>query len=388
MKETARALGAEGKGILAADESIGTIGKRFSHHSIENNEMNRRKFRQMLLTAPDIEKYISGVILFEESLYQQCDDGTPFLKLLQQRGMQVGIKVDTGVVEIPGTCGETSTTGLDGLAQRCAAYYKLGARFAKWRAVLRIDERNGCPSALAIQDNAWCLARFAAVCQSQGLTPLIEPDILIDGSHSIERCSKVTERVLAAVFKALIDNHVSIEAIVLLPNMVRPGSESIQPFAPLDVAEYTVRTLMRVVPSGRNPSLLSTTIHHLCSCLNDLLSLWRTGDRRLFPFRSNVPRCHKAEDEATNHLRAIVRKAPQNRWATLSLHGLLTLCRTQSSALKAWGGEDQKLKAAAEVGEVITREWVDRSGRSSLSEPDTTRRQPRESDEAGEADSP
>ena len=131
MKETARALGAEGKGILAADESIGTIGKRFSHHGVENNDMNRRKFRQMLLMAPDIDKYISGVILFEESLYQQCDNGTPFVKVLQQRGIEVGIKVDTGVVEIPGTCGETSTTGLDGLAQRCASYQKLGARFAK-----------------------------------------------------------------------------------------------------------------------------------------------------------------------------------------------------------------------------------------------------------------
>ena len=186
LEATARAMVARGKGLLAADESTGTIGKRFATISVENVEENRRAYRELLFTSEGLQQYISGVIMFEETLSQSCADGTPFVKLLQSKGIIPGIKVDKGVVPLAGTQGDTYTAGLDGLGARCAAYYQKGARFAKWRAVLKMGANGELPSELSIQENAYGLARYAATCQENGLVPIVEPEILMDGAHGIE----------------------------------------------------------------------------------------------------------------------------------------------------------------------------------------------------------
>ncbi|EFA78442.1 fructose-bisphosphate aldolase [Heterostelium album PN500] len=246
---TAKAIVAPGKGILAADESTNTIGSRFQKINLENNEPNRRAYRDLLInTEGDINKFIGGVILFEETLYQNDEQGTPFPAILKKHGIITGIKVDKGTVVIPGTDGETATQGLDGLADRCKKYYEAGARFAKWRAVLKIDVPKALPSQLAITENAHTLARYAAICQENGLVPIVEPEILMDGTHSIEDSAVITERVLAAVFKALNDHHVMLEGALLKPNMVLNGTGNNAPATPTRVAELTVRTLQRTVP--------------------------------------------------------------------------------------------------------------------------------------------
>ncbi|GAM21360.1 hypothetical protein SAMD00019534_045350 [Acytostelium subglobosum LB1] len=247
---TAKAIVAPGKGILAADESTGTIGNRFQKINLENNEPNRRAYRDLLInTEGDINKFIGGVILYEETLYQKDDNGTPFPEILKKKGIITGIKVDKGTVQIPGAGeGETATQGLDGLADRCKKYYEAGARFAKWRAVLKIDVPKGLPSQLAITENAHTLARYAAICQENGLVPIVEPEILMDGTHTIEDSAVITEKVLAAVFKALNDHHILLEGALLKPNMVLNGTTNAQPAAPERVAELTVRTLQRTVP--------------------------------------------------------------------------------------------------------------------------------------------
>ncbi|XP_022856187.1 fructose-bisphosphate aldolase, cytoplasmic isozyme-like, partial [Olea europaea var. sylvestris] len=193
-------IGTPGKGILAADESTGTIGKRLASVNVENVETNRRALRELLFTTPGALQYLSGVILFEETLYQKTATGKPFVDVLKEGGVLPGIKVDKGTVELAGTNGETTTQGLDGLAQRCQQYYAAGARFAKWRAVLKIGPNE--PSQLAINENANGLARYAIICQENGLVPIVEPEILIDGPHDINKSADVTERVLAAVYKA------------------------------------------------------------------------------------------------------------------------------------------------------------------------------------------
>lgn len=237
-----------GKGILAADESTGTIGSRFQKITLENSEENRRAYRELLFgTQQDVNKYISGVILYDETFYQKTADGQLFTELLKSQGILPGIKVDKGTVVLPGTDGETATTGLDGLGERCKKYYEGGARFAKWRAVLKITA-NGCPSELSIQENAHTLARYAVICQENGLVPIVEPEVLMDGTHTIETSAAVTERVLAATFKALSDHHVLLEGILLKPNMVLSGTQSEKRAGPQQVAEYTVRTLQRTVP--------------------------------------------------------------------------------------------------------------------------------------------
>lgn len=240
-------IATEGKGILAADESTGTIGKRFAPIDVENTEENRQAYRQLLFTAPNLSDHISGVIMYEETLYQKADDGTPFVELLAKQGIAVGIKVDKGVVPIPGTDGETVTQGIDDLNARCAEYYKQGARFAKWRSVLHIKD-SGAPSELAIQQNAYVLARYAAICQANGLVPIVEPEVLMDGTHSLERSAIVTERVLAAVFKLLSDHHILLEGSLLKPNMVRPGASCEAPCSAEDIAAATVRVLQHTVP--------------------------------------------------------------------------------------------------------------------------------------------
>lgn len=192
-----------GKGILAADESTGTIGLRFKDINVENTVDNARAYRELLFTSAGIEEYISGVIMFEQTLDQATTDGKNFVDLLKSRGIYAGIKVDKGAVEIGGTNGEKATTGLDGLAQRCQGFYAKGCRFAKWRAILKIGD--GLPSELAVNETAHTLARYGSICQDNGLVPIIEPEILIDGDHDIDKCAEVSEHVFATVMKAMLD---------------------------------------------------------------------------------------------------------------------------------------------------------------------------------------
>jgi len=244
----AKAIVAPGKGILAADESNGTMGKRLATCGLENTEEHRRAYRQLLFTSDKAKfgKHISGVILFHETLYQKADDGTPFIDLIKNAGVIPGIKVDSGVKELFGSEGESTTQGLDNLDVRCAKYKADGCQFAKWRCVLKIGTNT--PSALAIAENANVLARYAATCQAAGLVPIVEPEVLCDGDHSLERCQKVTEKVLAAVYKALSDHHVYLEGTLLKPNMVTPGQACSQKASPQQVAEATVLAFSRTIP--------------------------------------------------------------------------------------------------------------------------------------------
>jgi len=248
LKTTAAALAVRGKGFLAADESTGTIGKRFSSIGVENTETNRRDYRELLFRSKGWGQYISGVILYEETLNQNAADGTPLIDLIKAEGVIPGIKVDKGVAPILGTDGETSTQGLDSLGTRTAEYYKKGARFAKWRGVLQIGPNT--PSELAIQENVRGLARYASICQENGLVPIVEPEVLMDGNHSIEVSAAVTERVWAAQIKALHDHKLLLEGLLLKPSMVLPGSENkpSSPITPETIAQYTIRTFLRTIP--------------------------------------------------------------------------------------------------------------------------------------------
>jgi fructose-bisphosphate aldolase class I len=248
LAETARALVADGKGILAADESSPTIKKRFDSIKIESTEENRRDYRHMLFTAPDVGKYISGVILFDETIRQNGADGTPLVKILQSNGVIPGIKVDKGAKPLAGHEGETVTEGLDGLRDRYEEYAKLGARFAKWRAVYRIGK--SIPSDACIDTNAHALARYAALAQEAGLVPIVEPEVLMDGDHTIDRCEEVTEAVLHAVFADLVTQGVSLEGMLLKPNMVLSGQDCGDQASVEEVALRTVRCFRRAVPAA------------------------------------------------------------------------------------------------------------------------------------------
>jgi fructose-bisphosphate aldolase, class I len=248
LSATARALVAKGRGILAADESTSTIKKRFDTIKLESTEENRRAYREMLFTAPGAEAYISGVIMYDETLRQKTKDGVPFPAYLAQHGMLPGIKVDMGAKPLAGFPGETITEGLDGLRERMAEYHKLGARFAKWRAV--IDIGSGIPSLYAIDANAEALARYATLCQEAGIVPIVEPEVLMDGDHTLARCEEVTNVVLDRVFEHLFAARVVLEGMVLKPNMVVAGKKSSQKASPEQVAEATIRTLKRQVPSA------------------------------------------------------------------------------------------------------------------------------------------
>jgi fructose-bisphosphate aldolase class I len=248
LEETARALVAPGKGILAADESTGTIKKRFDSIEVESTEENRRAYRELLFTTEGAGEFISGVILYDETIRQSTADGTPFATTLEQAGIIPGIKVDTGAKPLPLAPGETITEGLDGLRERLEEYRGLGARFAKWRAVLSIGD--GIPSDYAIWTNAHALARYAAHCQDAGLVPIVEPEVLMDGGHTIDTAFHVTARTLLAVFTELHDQRVAIEGILLKPNMVLPGYESADQVSDEEVAETTIRCFKRVVPAG------------------------------------------------------------------------------------------------------------------------------------------
>jgi fructose-bisphosphate aldolase, class I len=248
LESIARAMAAKNKGILAADESTGTIKKRFDSINLTSTEEARRTYREMLFTTPGAADYISGVIFYDETLRQKTKDGTPFAAYLTKAGIVPGIKVDTGAKPLAGYPNETITEGLDGLRERLAEYHKLGARFAKWRAV--IDIGNGFPTQFAIDANAHALARYAALCQEANIVPIVEPEVLMDGAHTLERCEEVTTATLKSVFEQLYSHRIHLEGIILKPNMVISGKKCPNRANAQQVAEATVRTLKRHVPSA------------------------------------------------------------------------------------------------------------------------------------------
>ena len=307
LEKTARAMVAPGKGILAADESTGTIKKRFDQIKLESTEENRRAYRELLFTAPGAADYISGVILYDETLRQKCADGTPFPAHLAGLGVVPGIKVDAGAKPLAGFPGETVTEGLDGLRERLAEYHGLGARFAKWRAV--IDIADGIPSRFAIKANAHALARYAALCQEAGIVPIVEPEVLMDGAHTIERCEEVTSATLQTVFDVLYAHRIHLEGIVLKPNMVIAGKKCSTQADPQQVAEATVRCLRRHVPASV-PGIA-------------FLSGGQT------------------EAQATEHL-SLMNAIGSMPWELSFSYGRAL----QASTLKAWGGQAAHVAAA------------------------------------------
>jgi len=254
-----------GKGILAMDESNATCGSRLEGVGVENTEENRRRYRELLITTPNLGEYIGGAILFEETLYQSCKDGTPFVDVLKSQGVYPGIKVDKGLRPLANSNGESWCQGLDGLAERAAEYYKQGARFCKWRSVVSIPAG---PSKIAVTDCAYGLARYAAICQNAGLVPIVEPEILLDGDHDIDRNFEVASMVWAETFKYLADNNVKFDRMLLKPSMVAPGADCPKKSNPQEVAEYTLRMLnSRVPPQTAGIMFLSGGLSELDSTL-------------------------------------------------------------------------------------------------------------------------
>jgi fructose-bisphosphate aldolase, class I len=245
---TAEEIVADNRGILAADESSGTIKKRFDSIGLESTEENRRSYRDMLFTTPGLEEWVSGVILFDETIRQSSSDGTPFPELLSGRGMIPGIKVDTGAKDLAGASGETVTEGLDGLRERLEEYRGLGARFAKWRAVITIGD--GIPTDYCLRTNAHALARYAALCQEQGLVPIVEPEVLMDADNDIETCYDATSRTLHHVFGELFEQRVDLRGMLLKPNMVISGKGSATQASAEEVAEWTIRCFREHVPAA------------------------------------------------------------------------------------------------------------------------------------------
>jgi len=313
LARVANSICAPGKGILAADESTGTIGKRFETIEVENTEENRRSYRELLFTTdPDILKTtLGGVIFFEETLDQRASDGRLFTEILAGLGIQVGIKVDKGLTIIPTTDGESSTLGLDGLAERCQEYAKKGATFAKWRAVLKIGPNE--PSELAIDENAHGLARYASICQANGLVPIVEPEILMDGSHDLDKAVSTTEKVLAAVYKKLHDHHIYLEGSLLKPNMVCPGVDCTKKYTPQDIAIATVTVLRRTVPAAV-PGIT-----------------FLSGGQ--------------SEEEATIHLNAMNQVPMIKPWALTFSYGRAL----QHSVLKTWRGCKDNVQSAKQA---------------------------------------
>jgi len=246
--DTANALVADDKGLLAMDESNPTCNKRFAKLGIPQTEETRRAYRELIVTTPGLEESISGAILYNETIRQQKKDGTLFVKVLTDAGIIPGIKVDTGAKDLAGHPGEKITEGLDGLRDRLAEYSQMGARFAKWRAVIAVGE--GIPSRGCIETNAHALARYAALCQEAGMVPVVEPEVLMDGQHTLERCCEVTEEVLKTVFSQLYIQGVTLEGMILKPNMVLPGSTCSKQEAVDEVADATERCLLRSVPAA------------------------------------------------------------------------------------------------------------------------------------------
>jgi len=275
LQATIEQLVQKGKGILAADESSPTIAKRFKSIGVESTLEHRRQYRSLILETPNLGNFISGIILFEETLGQQADDGTALPELAARQGVVPGIKVDKGKLALPGAPGDEITQGLDGLGERLEGYKEQGARFAKWRNVYHISPSN--PSPLAVDANAEMLARYAAICQAQGIVPIVEPEVLMDGDHTIERCAEVSEVVLHALFHALHRHRVVLEHALLKPSMVTPGKDHPVPVEPAQVAEETVRILRRTVPAalpsinflsgGQSPEEATANLNAM-NCLN------------------------------------------------------------------------------------------------------------------------
>ena len=307
LHETARALVAEGKGILAADESDSTIKKRFDTIGVESTEENRRAYRELLFITEGVEEYISGVILFDETIRQGASDGTPFPKLLESRGIIPGIKVDKGTKPLALAEGETITEGLDGLRERLAEYRELGARFTKWRATYSIGD--GIPSEYTVWTNAHALARYAALSQEAGLVPIVEPEVLMDGGHTIEESSKATGRVLQAVYTELHDQRLDLYGTLLKPNMVLSGYDASGRAGVDDVAEATLDVLYRHVPAAV-PGIV-------------FLSGGQT------------------DEDATAHLNAMNARGP-HPWELSFSYGRAL----QAPALKAWGGDPANVEEA------------------------------------------
>jgi fructose-bisphosphate aldolase, class I len=307
LESTAKALVAEGKGILAADESDGTIKKRFDSIGIESTEGNRRAYRDLLFTTDGVEDYISGVILFDETIRQSGVDGTPFPKLLESKGIIPGIKVDKGAKPLANSEDETITEGLDGLRERLEDYRGLGARFAKWRATYSITDH--LPSDYCIWTNAHALARYAALCQEAGLVPIVEPEVLMDGTHTIERAFSVTSRVLGAVYTELFDQKVRLEGTLLKPNMILTGYDASDHASPDDVAEWTLKCFHRHVPAAV-PGIV-----------------FLSGGQ--------------SDEDATANLNAMNKRGP-HPWQLSFSYGRAL----QAPALKAWGGKPDNVPAA------------------------------------------
>jgi len=249
LNKVATAMAAPGKGVLAADESSGTIKKRFDAIKVESTEESRRDYREMLFRSADaMKQYISGVILYDETIWQNAKDGTPLIKLIERSGAIPGIKVDEGTQALPGCPGELVTVGLDKLAERLKKYYERGARFAKWRAVIDIGQ--GVPTMTAIHVNAHALARYAALCQAAQIVPIVEPEVLMDGDHDIDRCYDVTQRVLNKTFQELRVQRVALEGMILKPNMAISGKKCAKQASVEEVAEKTIRLLKACVPAA------------------------------------------------------------------------------------------------------------------------------------------
>merc|ERR1719181_736488 len=265
LMETASKIASPGKGILAMDESNGTCGKRLDAIGVENTEDNRRAYRELLLTTKGLGEFIGGAILFEETLYQTCSDGRTMVETMNAEGVIPGIKVDKGLVPMTGTNGESWCQGLDGLADRCAEYYKQGARFCKWRSVVSIPAG---PSKIAVTDCAYGLARYAAICQNAGLVPIVEPEILLDGEHTLEETFEVASAVWAETFKYLADNDVMFDRMLLKPSMVGPGADCPKRNTPEEVAAATLKMLnSRVPPATAGIMFLSGGLSELDSTL-------------------------------------------------------------------------------------------------------------------------
>jgi fructose-bisphosphate aldolase class I len=310
LSATAQALVAPGKGILAADESSGTIKKRFDSIGTESTEANRRAYREMLFTTKDIADYISGVILYDETIRQHASDGTPLVQLLEAQGIIPGIKVDLGAKPLALAEGETVTEGLDGLRERLAEYHELGARFAKWRATYSISDT--LPSAYCIQVNADALARYAALCEEAGIVPIVEPDELKDGDHTIERSFEVTSAVLDALYEALFVQRVRLDGTLLKPNMVMSGYSCPQQASVEEVAEATVRCFRSTVPAAV-PGIV-----------------FLSGGQ--------------SDELATAHLNAMNKLGP-HPWQLSFSYGRAL----QAPALKAWKGEPANVDAGRDA---------------------------------------
>ena len=311
LESMAAKLVADGKGILASDESVATLTRRFDHLGIKSSEQSRRRYRELLFTTTGVAEFISGAILYDETIRQKSSDGTPLAEVLRSQGIVPGIKVDTGAEPLAGSPEEKVTEGLDGLRDRLAAYYGMGARFAKWRAVIRIAET--LPSVACVSANAHALGRYAALCQEQDLVPIVEPEVLMNGAHSIERCEEVTGMVLHAVFHALFEQGVLLESMLLKPGMVIAGKERPRPASVQEVARATLRCLRRHVPPAV-PGIV-------------FLSGGQT-DRA-----------------ATAHLNAISRLPGPKPWKISFSYGRAL----QDAALAAWHGRDENLKAGQQA---------------------------------------